>query len=306
MRLNGIDHITGITADGQRCLDFYAGILGLAFLGRDQDFEAPGSHLIRLGHQPDRPDGVLTFIEAPGLAAGRRGQRDGPPAALERSLPAVAGLLGGAALGGRHRGPFAAGGARERRLRFADPEGLEHELAVERAARTPASRPARARSRMSTRSCGSPESRAYGRAQRAERRHPRRAGSASASTGPDSYAVGAGQRSSEFAFDAPPLERGRLGAGTIHHIAWATDGFLPAWRQRVIGMGCVATPVIDRGHCRSIYFREPSGVLFEIAAPSECARGGVRRAGRSGPGGSRPRSIRGSTPAPSASGQSTL
>ena len=34
-------------------------------------------------------------------------------------------------------------------------------------------------------------------------------------------------------------------------------------------MGCVATPVIDRGHCRSIYFREPSGVLFEIAAPSE-------------------------------------
>jgi hypothetical protein len=40
----------------------------------------------------------------------------------------------------------------------------------------------------------------------------------------------------------------------------------------VIGMGCVATPVIDRGHCRSIYFREPSGVLFEVAAPSELAR----------------------------------
>jgi hypothetical protein len=37
----------------------------------------------------------------------------------------------------------------------------------------------------------------------------------------------------------------------------------------VIGMGCRVTPVIDRGHCRSIYFREPSGVLFEIAARGE-------------------------------------
>ena len=88
-------------------------------------------------------------------------------------------------------------------------------------------------------------------------------------TGPDSYAIGSEERSSDFAFDAPPLERGRVGAGTIHHIAWATDGFLSAWRQRVIGMGCVATPVIDRGDCHSIYFREPSGVLFEISAPSD-------------------------------------
>ena len=63
-----------------------------------------------------------------------------------------------------------------------------------------------------------------------------------------------------------------MGAGTIHHVAWATEGGLPAWRQRVIGMGCLATPVIDRAGGRSIYFREPSGVLFEIAAPAD-ARG---------------------------------
>jgi glyoxalase family protein len=84
-------------------------------------------------------------------------------------------------------------------------------------------------------------------------------------TGKDSYALEGEQRSSTFRFDSPPPERGRTGAGTIHHVAWAGDGELPAWRQRVIGMGCRVTPVIDRGHCRSIYFREPSGVLFEIA-----------------------------------------
>ena len=109
MKLNGIDHITGITADGQRCLDFYAGILGLAFLGRDEDFEAPGSHLIRLGHQPGRPGGALTFIEAPGDRPGPPGQRDGPPHSLGRSLPCSAGLLDGTALGGRHRDPLARG-----------------------------------------------------------------------------------------------------------------------------------------------------------------------------------------------------
>ena len=84
-------------------------------------------------------------------------------------------------------------------------------------------------------------------------------------TGPDSYSVEGERGRSVFVFDPPPAERGRVGTGTIHHIAWACDDGLPAWRQRVIGMGCRATPVIDRGHCRSIYFREPSGVLFEIA-----------------------------------------
>jgi glyoxalase family protein len=60
--------------------------------------------------------------------------------------------------------------------------------------------------------------------------------------------------------------RGIQGAGTVHHIAWAsrTDDHL-AWRERVIAGGMEPTPVIDRFYFKSIYFREPSGVLFEIA-----------------------------------------
>nr|MDP8944164.1 VOC family protein [Actinomycetota bacterium] len=57
------------------------------------------------------------------------------------------------------------------------------------------------------------------------------------------------------------------GAGTVHHVAWAVGGEEAqlAFRERVIEAGANATPVIDRQYFRSVYFREPSGVLFELA-----------------------------------------
>jgi glyoxalase family protein len=156
----------------------------------------------------------------------------------------------------------------DRRLRFADPEGLVHEFAIER-------EPGRAG--LALGSSAIPDQHAIVRLAGVAAYGRERVPSADILagrlgfrvTGRDSYAVGMGELSSGFAFHAPPPERGRLGAGAIHHVAWATDGFLPAWRQRVIGMGCLVTPVIDRGSRRSIYFREPSGVLFEIAARGE-------------------------------------
>ena len=137
MRLDGIDHITGITSEGQRCLDFYAGILGLAFLGRDPDFEAPDSHLIRLGHRRDRPQGVLTFIEAPGIRRGIAG--NGMTHLLRWTVPLPAALeywarrLSEAGIDVR---PLQGEGGSS--LRFADPEGLEHELGVESVCETAA------------------------------------------------------------------------------------------------------------------------------------------------------------------------
>jgi glyoxalase family protein len=69
-----------------------------------------------------------------------------------------------------------------------------------------------------------------------------------------------------YAYDEPPAERGLGGAGTVHHVAWAsTMDEHEAWRERVAGAGLRPTPVIDRFWFRSVYFREPSGVLFEIA-----------------------------------------
>jgi glyoxalase family protein len=261
MRLDSIDHVTGITADGQRCLDFYAGILGLRFVGRGADFEAPGSDLLSLAPEPDRSAGVLSFIEASGRARGRAG--DGMVHTLSWSVPSAAsvdywgGRLAEAGIETHRNGG---------RLHFADPEGLRHELVVE------ASRPEPSRHGGSSpvppqHAIGSLVAlRAFGRA-----------GVASADilagrlgfrvTGREAYEVSGERRTTAFAFDEPPRERAVLGAGTIHHVAWGCQGSLAAWRQRVIGMGCRVTPVIDRGHRRSIYFREPSGVLFELVAP---------------------------------------
>jgi glyoxalase family protein len=264
MRLDAIDHVTGITADGQRCLDFYAGILGLGFVGREPDFEAPESHLLSLAPEHGRPRGLLSFIEAPGIRRGRAG--NGMVHLLSWSLPGERAVdywtdrLADAGIEperiDEERG--AAG------LRFADPEGLTNELVaaggradtprVGHSSAVPAEHAIR----------GLAGVRAYGSASvpSADILAGRLGFKV---TGRDAYEVPGEGRTTAFAFDEPPRERPALGAGTLHHVAWAGEGALSAWRQRVIGMGCRATPVIDRGHCRSIYFREPSGVLFEVS-----------------------------------------
>ncbi len=74
------------------------------------------------------------------------------------------------------------------------------------------------------------------------------------------------ERGGLYAYDEPPAEPGRPGGGTVHHVAWASPmDEHEAWRERAIEGGARPTPVIDRFWFRSIYFREPSGVLFEIA-----------------------------------------
>ena len=82
----------------------------------------------------------------------------------------------------------------------------------------------------------------------------------------DGWEARGDSRGGLYGFDPPPSERGLQGAGSVHHIAWASQmDDHEAWRDRVIAAGARPTPVIDRFYFRSIYFREPSGVLFEIA-----------------------------------------
>jgi glyoxalase family protein len=73
------------------------------------------------------------------------------------------------------------------------------------------------------------------------------------------------QRGGSYVYDQSD-ERGVPGAGTVHHVAWASPmDEHEAWQNRVAESGASPTPVIDRYYFKSIYFREPSGVLFEIA-----------------------------------------
>jgi glyoxalase family protein len=77
------------------------------------------------------------------------------------------------------------------------------------------------------------------------------------------------QRRARYTYDPAPAERGMQGAGTVHHVAWASrDEDHAAWRDAAREGGAQPTPIIDRTYFRSIYFREPSGVLFEIATLS--------------------------------------
>src|SRR5205814_576932 len=73
-------------------------------------------------------------------------------------------------------------------------------------------------------------------------------------------------RGGRYFYDEPPAEQPLQGGGTVHHVAWASqDEEHEQWRERVLAAGAHPTPVIDRFWFHSIYFREPSGVLFELA-----------------------------------------
>ena len=83
----------------------------------------------------------------------------------------------------------------------------------------------------------------------------------------DVWELAGEQRRARWAYDAPP-GRGAQGAGSIHHVAWsaADDGELTRFREIAAAAGARPTPIIDRQYFHSVYFREPSGVLFELAS----------------------------------------
>jgi glyoxalase family protein len=154
----------------------------------------------------------------------------------------------------------------EAALRFSDPEGLAHELAVVDTDEEPlvAAVP------------GIPAEhglqgfdgvRAYARDPQASTALLRDA-LCFEDEGDGAWRIAGERRSARYRYDEPPGPAVE-GAGSVHHIAWATrDDEQEAWRRRVASAGAPVTAVIDRQYFRSIYFREPSGVLFEIATLS--------------------------------------
>jgi glyoxalase family protein len=152
------------------------------------------------------------------------------------------------------------------RLLFADPEGLGHELLVADVPDEPltAEHPEVPAEHALQ---GFHAVRAYSSQPDVSRRLLETLGFGTSADG--GWEARGDQRGSLYAYDAPPAEPGVPGAGTVHHVAWISDDEdHEAWRERVQQGGGRPTPVIDRHYFRSIYFREPSGVLFEIATRS--------------------------------------
>jgi glyoxalase family protein len=271
MRLDGIHHVTAITGDAPRNVDFYTGVLGLRLTAKTVNQDDPNVYHLFYGDELARPGADLTFFEYPGALPGRAGGgmvhrivwRVGSPEALdfwadrldvERTGDSVV---------------------------FADPEGLGHELTINTTHDAPLVAvhpeiPAELALQ------GFEGVRAYSlRPDLTARVLEGLMGAAARDD--SSWELRGDDRGGWIALDEVPQERARPSAGTVHHIAWATtDAEQGAWLDRLNAAGVPNSGIIDRHYFHSIYFREPGGVLFELATeePGFTVDGPVEELGR--------------------------
>ena len=259
MRLEGIHHITAITGDAPRNLDFYTRVMGLRLTAKTVNQDDPSVYHLFYADELGRPGSELTFFEYPGAIPGRPGagmvhtivSRVGSPAALDFWEQRL-----------RDEGVSTAREAGT--LRFADFEGLAHELAVRPDADAPLSAehpeiPAEHALQ------GFDAVRAYSANPAPSARLLEELLGATPA-GESTWELRGDARGSTIAYDRPPAEPGRQSAGTVHHIAWGTNvAEHPRWDEHLRAAGISTSGIIDRHYFHSIYFREPSGVLFEIA-----------------------------------------
>jgi glyoxalase family protein len=268
-QIPGIHHVTAIASDPQRNVDFYTNTLGLRLVKLTVNFDDPTTYHLYFGDERGSPGTLLTFFPWPGATRGQRGT--GQVAATSFAVPDGALDYWEDRL--RQRGISVLGRQRhfdEETLVFLDPDWMQTELVA---------RPV------------------------ADAMTPWQEGSISLEyailgfdgvtmwvqdptpsldllTGTMGFKL-ARQDGPRIRLQASPEgpgarvdllhmpdgQRGRNGAGTVHHVAWRTpnDAEQEAWRQDLADLGLRVTPVVDRRYFRSIYFREPGGVLFEIA-----------------------------------------
>jgi catechol 2,3-dioxygenase-like lactoylglutathione lyase family enzyme len=265
----GIHHITAIAGDPQRNLDFYAGVLGMRLVKLTVNFDDPASYHLYYGDELGHPGSILTFFPWPGGRPGRQGT--GQVGTVSLAIPS--GSLGFwierlLAHGVKYEGP--ARRFDEQVLSFKDPDGLLVELvATPRIVNTQpwAEGPV-------------PGEHALRGLHGATLWEDGDSGSADFLTRTMGFHP-VGEEGNLFRFQsgnlgsgtvvdlrrAPEFWRGAGGVGTVHHVAFRADNDLAQLSKRaeIQGQGVDITPVIDRQYFHSVYFREPGGVLFEIA-----------------------------------------
>ncbi|MEJ7577067.1 MAG: ring-cleaving dioxygenase [Pyrinomonadaceae bacterium] len=266
----GIHHVTAIAGDPQQNLNFYAGTLGLRLVKRTINFDDPSTYHFYYGDEAGTPGTILTFFPWPGVRRGRAGT--GQATSVAFSIPE-------SSLGfwierlTKHNVEYEKPARRfdEGVLAFRDKDGLMLELITDKSS--------------------------------AERRRGWERGSVppkhairgihSVTMCVDGYEHTAklltetmgfrqtGEEESVFRFAAgeggagaqvnvrcaPDFWPGVVAGGSVHHVAWRArdDAAQRAWSEQIAATGLNVTPVLDRQYFRSIYFREPGGVLFEIA-----------------------------------------
>ena len=262
MRLEGLHHITMITGDAQRNVEFYADVLGLRLVKKTVNFDQPEAYHLYFGDERGSPGSILTWFEFAGAPQGRPGPGDihtiqlgvGSPASLDFWADRL-----------RARG-YESERVREDKLAFADYDGLRFELVVA-ADGNPPLRAEHPEVPAEDAILGVEGARAYGPFENVEEKLLTDV-LGFTYLGDGEYRVDGEERHFHWAYDPAP-GHGRQGSGSVHHIAWASqDDDHLKWQARVREAGGFVTEVRDRDYFNAIYFREPRGILFEIATLS--------------------------------------
>ncbi len=229
MTIPGLHHVTAIASDPQRNLDFYTGVLGLRLVKLTVNFDDPGTYHFYYGDHAGTPGSILTFFPWPGASRGR----GGAGFVTETGFAVPKGSVD-YWMNRLQTAPDSEG-----LIRFQDPDGLRLSIhptadgaghAIERIAQVTLTE---------------------------------RAPDATVELLKQTMGVTEGV----LIAHEPDAGRGMQGAGTVHHVAFRAedDARQLQWQQLLLRAGLHVTEVLDREYFHSIYFREPGGVLFEIA-----------------------------------------
>ncbi len=281
-KIRGLHHVTAIASDPQRNLDFYVGLLGLRFIKRTINFDDPATYHFYFGDRRGTPGTILTFFPWPGVRRGIRGTGQIEATAFAISADSIGFWL--ERFKRQHVAAERISRLDEEGIRFTDPDGLLLEL-IASAVEVGVSPADRERFAVEPwpESPISPEHALDGfhSVSAALEGYERTARLLTDSFG---YRL-VGQSGNRFRFVSsddtapggtidllclPDTGMGRVAAGSVHHIAFRAkdEAEQLQWRERLVELGYNVTPVVDRTYFHSIYFREPGGVLFEIATES--------------------------------------
>ncbi|MEM1093238.1 MAG: ring-cleaving dioxygenase [Bacteroidota bacterium] len=269
-KLPGLHHVTAISGAPQQNVDFYMGLLGQRLVKKTINFDDPGTYHFYYGDETGAPGTLMTFFPWANAAPGRAGA--GTTGATAYSVPvgAIDYWMGRLADAGHDfEAPTERFGAQV--LRLQDPDGMGIELIEDEGAEAqpfwadgPVSGDVALRKFHSvTLQLADPErtSRllrgAFGYTEAGQDGERLR------------FVATAEDRESSVVdlVQTPLINRPRMGKGTVHHVAFRARDYdeQAELREDLLKLGFNVTPFLDRQYFRSIYFREPGGVLFEIA-----------------------------------------
>jgi glyoxalase family protein len=269
--LGGIHHVTAIATDPQRNVDFYLNALGLRLIKQTVNFDAPDVYHLYYGDQGGTPGTILTFFPWPDAEAGRRGA--GQATSTSFSVPeASIGWWQDRLSGLGVEASRVEDRPGEAALSLHDPDGLVVELVAHPGADprppweegpVPPEHAIRGLHSVTMTESGFEDTASL-------LTETLGFDLAEEDDGASRYrfaVAGGGPGALVDVVCSPEADPGLVSAGTVHHVAWRTpdDDQQREWRADLVGKGLNVTPVLDRNYFRSIYFREPGGVLFEIA-----------------------------------------